>query len=224
MADGPGSRTIDRWDKTSYTCVMSNQQVCSRCRRNPAEAGFSECACCRKYAKDHRRQKYLLMMHRARRDGLCKTCLKVKATDHGLCKRCRKQQRAKSRRIKGKLQGYYRDHKDRWVVYSRRYAAKPGNVQRRRKLYREQRYRRVYGISVEELNTMIEQQGNRCAICDNEMIPGKRHLDHDHVSGKVRAVLCMKCNRGLGFFKDSLDLLHKAAAYLEHHHESSATE
>jgi hypothetical protein len=45
------------------------------------------------------------------------------------------------------------------------------------------------------------------------------HIDHNHLTGKTRALLCDKCNVGLGSFRDNPDLLRKAAAYLEFHDE-----
>lgn len=77
-----------------------------------------------------------------------------------------------------------------------------------------------YGISQEEYEVLIEKQGDSCAICQT-MEPGGRHntwhIDHDHVTGKVRGLLCWLCNSGLGKFKDDSYLLGKAVKYLENH-------
>ncbi|WP_380568575.1 endonuclease VII domain-containing protein [Streptacidiphilus jeojiensis] len=51
-----------------------------------------------------------------------------------------------------------------------------------------------------------------CAIC---LTPGPEHVDHDHKTGRVRAILCFNCNGGLGQFKDRPDLLRRGADYLE---------
>jgi hypothetical protein len=71
-----------------------------------------------------------------------------------------------------------------------------------------------YGITLEEFNALLAKQNSRCAICclsDNVVW----HIDHCHVSGKFRGVLCSQCNKGLGHFKDSLILLLAAVKYLE---------
>jgi hypothetical protein len=51
-----------------------------------------------------------------------------------------------------------------------------------------------------------------CAICKAE---GPLVIDHDHSSGAVRGLLCQQCNSGLGFFRDNIDTLKQAIAYLE---------
>lgn len=46
-------------------------------------------------------------------------------------------------------------------------------------------------------------------------------VDHCHASGKIRGLLCDLCNRGIGHFNDSVELLYKAIKYLELHYETS---
>jgi hypothetical protein len=71
---------------------------------------------------------------------------------------------------------------------------------------------RRYGITSAEVNAMIEAQGGVCLLC-RERKP--EHVDHDHVTGVVRGVLCSCCNQGLGNFRDSAGALRKAIDYLE---------
>jgi hypothetical protein len=78
---------------------------------------------------------------------------------------------------------------------------------------------RRYGITAEEADGMLEKQGGVCAIC--RTAPAE-HVDHDHETGAVRALLCFNCNGGLGQFKDDPTLLHVAAFYVEHHRERQA--
>lgn len=76
--------------------------------------------------------------------------------------------------------------------------------------------RRVYGITQAEYDAMLEKQNGKCAICNNtdEVEGRKLAIDHCHTTGRVRGLLCGKCNRGLGLFKDNPDLLLKAISYL----------
>lgn len=70
----------------------------------------------------------------------------------------------------------------------------------------------IKDFTYSDYEKLLEEQEYRCAICSKT---GATHVDHDHETGKVRAVLCGGCNKGLGHFVDSPDLLRKAAKYLE---------
>ena len=84
-------------------------------------------------------------------------------------------------------------------------------------------YRRNYGFDQKELEKMKVEQNNKCAICGSGgFIMGKHGtkklvVDHDHVTGQVRSLLCHNCNRGLGLFQDNYSLLRNAAKYLQDH-------
>ena len=80
--------------------------------------------------------------------------------------------------------------------------------------------RRRYGISAADADAMFDAQGGLCAIC--QTAPAV-HVDHDHETGAVRALLCFNCNGGLGQFRDDPDLLRAAADYVEEHRERSLT-
>jgi recombination endonuclease VII len=72
-----------------------------------------------------------------------------------------------------------------------------------------------YGMTRADYNAMHAKQNGVCKICEQkERANNKLAIDHDHVTGKVRGLLCMACNLGLGRFH-SKELLHKALAYLE---------
>lgn len=77
--------------------------------------------------------------------------------------------------------------------------------------------KRTYGLEHGGYATMLESQGGKCAICDTTE-PGSRlnrfHIDHCHTSKDIRGLLCELCNRGLGSFKDSPELLDRAANYI----------
>jgi len=73
---------------------------------------------------------------------------------------------------------------------------------------------KVYGISHAKFTAMSRSQKGRCALCD-EIGKYALHVDHDHRKKQTRALLCFTCNSGLGHFRDSPQLLRRAAAYLE---------
>lgn len=85
----------------------------------------------------------------------------------------------------------------------------------RQRLYGGSRHyhlKRRYGIGADEVDAMVADQGGTCAICGR---PGPEHVDHDHVTGRVRAILCFGCNGGLGQFGDDPERLREAARYVE---------
>lgn len=77
-------------------------------------------------------------------------------------------------------------------------------------------------ISREQYDELMIAQDNKCAICDKPETVVRRKdgvvsplsIDHDHDSGKIRGLLCMRCNNALGFFDDNLDRMMKAVTYL----------
>ena len=76
--------------------------------------------------------------------------------------------------------------------------------------------KRAYGITPDEYDRMYEAQGGVCAICGGRAGGrGRLHVDHDHRTKNVRALLCSRCNPGVGMFVDDPALLRAAADYLE---------
>ena len=80
--------------------------------------------------------------------------------------------------------------------------------------------KKKYGLDEAAFNAMLAAQDDRCAICRLKLPGGKGafHVDHCHVTGRVRGLLCMLCNHGLGNFRDDPLKLRAAAAYLEARH------
>jgi hypothetical protein len=79
-----------------------------------------------------------------------------------------------------------------------------------------------YGMTPEEYDALLEAQNGVCAICKKpeKTKRGVLHVDHDHSTGKNRALLCSLCNPGLGCFQDSPELLEAAKVYLVRHMET----
>jgi hypothetical protein len=75
---------------------------------------------------------------------------------------------------------------------------------------------KLYNLTMEAWEQMFEQQGRCCKICKGtETMRNAWHTDHCHVTGKVRGILCSRCNLMLGHAKDSVHILESAIAYLE---------
>jgi len=109
--------------------------------------------------------------------------------------------------------------KDKRRKYNRKKTCKRcANANRRahHSTERERRYKfkSKYNISIEDYGKMLQKQQGRCLICA-DVFSSTPHVDHDHSTGKVRGLLCMACNTGLGQFKDSTEYLEQAIKYLE---------
>ena len=83
----------------------------------------------------------------------------------------------------------------------------------KRKLYVRNSRIRKYGISPETYYEMLKNQGNECAICKGKSTRRAMNIDHDHKTGKVRGLLCDRCNLRLGFIEDE-NFSEKALQYL----------
>jgi hypothetical protein len=179
------------------------QRKCSTCEKTKALTEFA-----RSYKKNKTPE--MLSFYRYR----CKECQRVRWRERDRERnrteyfKKRDQSPAKKEYIKKRdkkraAEGYY---KEKWVNTS------PAE---RKRHARQAKYRK-YGLTNKEFAEMLKAQDNACAICGR--VPKGREkalaVDHDHDTGKVRSLLCGRCNMGLGYFQDDSALLKKAQAYL----------
>lgn len=68
----------------------------------------------------------------------------------------------------------------------------------------------------DQYQQLFEEQGGKCAICKQEC-HRRLAVDHNHETGKIRGLLCMNCNTGIGKLQDDVLLLEKAILYLKKH-------
>lgn len=128
----------------------------------------------------------------------------------GLRGECRDCQKAHSKE-------HYQKVKDIWNAKREKHRHDP----KEQKKQHHYHLKKKFGISGSDYDAMLGKQDGKCAICgtDKPWINGKIiknfAVDHDHVTGEIRSLLCAKCNQGLGNFVDSPILLRKAAEYLE---------
>ncbi len=106
---------------------------------------------------------------------------------------------------------WYLDHRDEQLAVAwDRYHDDP-DVARNRALLRN------YGITLADYGAMLEAQGGRCLLCGKphgEGRSGVLHVDHDHDTGRVRGLLCTRCNRVIGMADEDPDLLTRMASYV----------
>jgi len=106
---------------------------------------------------------------------------------------------------------YYKAHKEQRRNYDK------NRVRNKEKEQVQQRIRvlmKVYGLNPEDYAKMLVEQNGKCAICGS--LPNGKNLfvDHDHITGKVRGLLCNSCNITLGTVKESTETLAKMIEYL----------
>jgi len=92
-----------------------------------------------------------------------------------------------------------------------------------REIIRHKKINHIYGLSKEEFIVLEEQHAGKCAICNKKETQidfrtkkiRSLAIDHCHTTGKVRGLLCKKCNTAIGLLEDSPSLLREALKYLE---------
>ena len=139
------------------------------------------------------------------RDGLrgdCKECFAARAA---------KRYREDPDRVKQRVLKWQRENRDRYRASQRRIKQSPEGKRRER----EGHLRRTHGITQADYDAMVEAQKGRCKICGRRPAEGKSfHIDHDHVTGRIRGLLCSSCNHALGLFAESPERLRRAASYV----------
>jgi hypothetical protein len=89
--------------------------------------------------------------------------------------------------------------------------------------WRKTHLQRRFNLSLEDYNKMLDAQGGKCAIClqpETQKRAGKLKalsVDHSHITGAIRGLLCSDCNTGIGKLKDSTEILMNAVEYLKLH-------
>jgi Autographiviridae endonuclease VII len=109
---------------------------------------------------------------------------------------------------------YRETHKEQINERARlKWRADPELREKRRLWQRKNVFQKVYGISMADYEAMFERQGGACAICKRTGVT--LCVDHCHLTGEVRGLLCSQCNSAIGFCSDDPAVLLAAAAYLQ---------
>jgi hypothetical protein len=105
---------------------------------------------------------------------------------------------------------YHKENRDEILAKQRAYHARPEFSVRAAKYKAKMEGHAPMDITYQEATAMRAQQ-TECLICKRKV---KLVFDHCHKTGKVRGLICFKCNAGLGLFQDSLSLLVSAVGYM----------
>lgn len=166
---------------------------------------------------------------KSRKDGLCpwcKVCQKNwrEENKEEISERRRKYRNENKEKVSEHRRKYYDKNRDKLLKKARKYYDEhlEDRIEYAQEYYEKKRDRclqRLYGITLREYDLMLELQEGGCAICG--MTPeknGKRlAVDHDHETGKVRELLCSRCNKTLGTLNDDPELCDLFKWYLQKH-------
>lgn len=143
--------------------------------------------------------------HKGHKDGLSSYCKICKSVDG-------KQRYQKNPEL-------YRKASKKWQQENREQYLKNQKLwyQKNEECRRKNSLKWRYNMSLDDYNWMFTEQNGCCAICGKHQSELKRILcvDHDHITDKIRGLICGKCNAILGMANDSVSCLRIAADYLE---------
>jgi len=125
---------------------------------------------------------------------------------------------ASSESAKSYMRAYYRKNTEKCRAYVRKYRATHPFVNDT--ALNRKRWLKKYGLTAVAFENLLVGQGGVCAICGTTKWKGKNNspcIDHDHVTGKVRGILCNQCNAAIGMLHDDAELAKKVAVYLVDH-------
>lgn len=123
---------------------------------------------------------------------------------------------------------YYLSNQEKRKMYMRSFTKKhyiknKDIINKKLKVYRDKHkpqydeygYKYRYNLTMDQLRQMFVSQNGCCAICNDKFKSRQQtHIDHNHTTGKVRQLLCRRCNTMLGFAKENISILAKAVEYL----------
>lgn len=147
-------------------------------------------------------------------DEFCKDKSKyAKSGRYSQCKFCVKEYREKNKeRALIYRKKYYQENKEKCAVSSKKYylahkkqSAKHTRINNLKK----------YGLTLKQYDEIFEKQDGNCIICGLPEIMRRLSVDHDHKTGKIRALLCERCNLLLGRVESNPELVIKMLEYLE---------
>jgi hypothetical protein len=176
--------------KTCTSCLNARKQaraasharnLCGACGKDTPEPGKRTCSKCLAWQKQHREAR--------RAAGLCTAC--GESSGLAYCATCRAKRRTADPYHRKQFEGLCR-------------CGRPTRPNRHNcQVCHETRRSRKHGLTRQESFALLSAQHGRCKLCDCEIDTirqgeGGGHVDHDHASGRVRGVLCMRCNLTAG--------------------------
>lgn len=143
-----------------------------------------------------------------------------KGQHRNFCHECEKawiRKYHKTPQGKEKRKKWVDQNKEKIEEYKEVYRNDPEKTKASKKYHRKYWLMKQFGLTPDDYDRMLKDQNGCCAICGSDKSGNRSKnfmIDHDHGTGKVRGLLCRRCNQAIGAFDDNPDLLRKAADYL----------
>lgn len=132
-----------------------------------------------------------------------------------VCKRCRNEKpTSEFHKDAAHKDGLHNWCKDCEKAYHKQRRSNPGIRDKDRAGSSNRQLKKLYGISLDEYERLLEKQNGVCAVCGKPPNGRRLHVDHDHRTGAVRGLLCSGCNVALGAVDDSPSILQRLINYL----------
>jgi hypothetical protein len=108
-------------------------------------------------------------------------------------------------------------HKVRFVNTNNCVECSKQVLRARREKVKWARIKKLYGLNADDVERMKRQQNSQCRICCISLTDKNTHIDHCHKNGKVRGLLCSRCNQAIGLLDENVQRLDKVKSYLIEH-------
>lgn len=229
--DGLGAWCKVCWKEHRASCDYDidptiYEKCCSRCKLVKPVDQFSPyrtskdglCSWCKSCANEHSRERGRKLNYdvdQTIRDKYCSRCKETKPVGEfdrqrrsrdGLQTRCRTC-------MKEVNSDWYQRNKDKMAALSRAWAA--NNPEKAKAIGHKGHLRKTYGLTLDDYDKLLAMQDGKCAGCGDEFGDNVPHVDHNHETGAVRALLCGPCNKALGMALESPERLIALARYMQ---------
>ncbi len=124
--------------------------------------------------------------------------------------------------------GYYRRNREKYLARAKRQRAEPGHAEHIEPSKRRSHLMTRYGITDDQYHQRLARQGYKCLICNATTSGnGNSHyfdVDHDHVTGKIRGLLCRRCNVTAGVLENNVERIKSLTRYIQFHKDNPDAE
>ena len=116
-------------------------------------------------------------------------------------------------KVKAAGRRYYQKHAVKLLERAKRLRIE--KPEREAAINRKKYLKKEWGLSLSEYDGLLSTQNGVCAICQRPPMKHQLAIDHNHVTGKIRGLLCARCNRAIALLWEDVSIMKKAIDYLE---------